>query len=259
MSDAKDLVMKQFGGAGDAYVRSELHASGADLNRMLTLARPQGTERMLDIATGGGHVARAISPLVRQVTASDLTPEILGHARDAFEKWGLTNASIAVADAEALPFANASFEIITCRIAPHHFPNPNAFVGEVARVLTPGGQLLLIDSTVPQGIDGEWFNVVEKVRDHSHVRSLAVEDWTDLIRLHGLQLQEVESFPKRHDFDDWLERSRTSNDDRVELLHFFRQATSTQREEFLIEYRENGDVLAFTDMKTLFHAIKLQS
>lgn len=255
MNHAKDLVRKQYGSVGDAYVRSKGHASGADLARMVQLANPDGTERLLDIATGGGHVARVFAPHVKEVVASDLTPEILQHASAAFEEWGIENVSTSVADAEELPFADASFAIVTCRIAPHHFPNPQAFVAEVARVLKPGGQFIFVDSTVPEGEDGAFFNRFEAIRDHSHVRSLTIEEWSDLIETAGLDLRHVEDFRKRHDFADWVARSNTSDSNHAELIRMFTTATQSQRELFEIEL-SNDDVVGFTDTKTLFHALR---
>src|SRR3954454_5446320 len=84
LDDAKARVRAQYGSVGDAYVKSAGHATGKDLARMVEVARPQLTDRLLDIATGGGHVARTFSPFVGQIVASDLTPEILHHAAVAF-------------------------------------------------------------------------------------------------------------------------------------------------------------------------------
>lgn len=255
MDNAKQLVKKQYASVGDAYVRSAGHASGNDLPRMLELADPDGSESLLDIATGGGHVVHVFAPHVREVFASDLTPEILSHAAKAFEEWGLPNVSTVEADAENLPFDDERFDIVTCRIAPHHFPNPEAFVQEVARVLKPGGTFLLVDSTVPEGDDGEFYNRFEEVRDHSHVRSLTTEEWGSLIHAAGLELHHTEDFRKRHEFADWVKRSRTSAADRQTLIEMMMTASKDRQNVFEVEIESEG-LVAFTDTKTLFHAIK---
>src|SRR4051794_40848969 len=144
LDQAKARVRAQYGSVGDAYVKSTGHATGKDLPHMVEEARPLPTDRLLDIATGGGHVARTFSPYVAWIVASDLTPEILHHAGVAFAEQGLTNIETRIADAESLPFDDGTFEIVTCRIAPHHFPHPDKFVSEVARVLTRGGRFILI-------------------------------------------------------------------------------------------------------------------
>ncbi|HWV35396.1 MAG TPA: methyltransferase domain-containing protein [Thermomicrobiales bacterium] len=251
--DAKDAVRRQYASVGDAYVKSAGHATGSDLARMVALAAPDPGDRMLDIATGGGHVARAFAPHTGEIVASDLTPEILGHAERAFAEWGLGNVSTAVADAENLPFDDASFDLVTCRIAPHHFPDPAAFVQEVARVLRAGGRFALVDSTVPEGEDGAFFNRFEKLRDPSHVRSLTIGEWTALLEAAGFTVEAVESFAKRHDFADWTARSRTSEDDRRELANMLLNAPEDRQHMFGVEIAD-GLVQGFTDTKTLFFA-----
>lgn len=251
--DAKEAVRRQYGAVGDAYVRSAGHATGSDLARMVELATPMANDRMLDIATGGGHVARVFAPHVESVIASDLTPEILAHAERAFAEWGLANVETAIADAEDLPFEAESFELVTCRIAPHHFPDPAAFVREVARVLRPGGRFVLVDSTVPEGEDGAFFNRFEKLRDPSHVRSLTIGEWTALLAETGFTVGAIESFTKRHDFADWTARSRTSERDRGELERMLLTASPERRRVFGVEIEDEA-VRGFTDMKTLFLA-----
>lgn len=252
-STAKDAVRAQYASVGDAYVKSVGHATGSDLSRMVELAAPSAGDRMLDIATGGGHVARVFAPHVAEVVASDLTPEILGHAARAFAEWGVKNVSTAVADAEALPFDAASFDLVTCRIAPHHFPDPPAFVREVARVLRPGGRVVLVDSTVPDGDDGAFFNRFEKLRDPSHVRSLTIHEWVRLLEEAGFQVDAVETFTKRHDFADWVSRSRTSEADRRELERMMLTAPEERQRRFLVEIADRN-LAGFTDTKTLFLA-----
>ena len=249
---AKESVRRQYGSVGDAYVKSNGHATGSDLDRMVALAQPAPDEALLDIATGGGHVARVFAPHVASIVASDLTPEILEHAAKAFASWGIGNVKTALADAEDLPFDDASFDIVTCRIAPHHFPDPAAFVNDVARVLRPGGRFVLVDSTVPEGEDGALFNRFEKLRDPSHVRSLTVGEWTSLLGDAAFSIGAIEPFPKRHDFTDWISRSRTSTEDRAALARMILGAPGVFGAE--TDSDDPGTVLGFTDTKTLFLA-----
>ncbi|HWV35581.1 MAG TPA: class I SAM-dependent methyltransferase [Thermomicrobiales bacterium] len=255
IEEAKARVRAQYGAVGDAYVRSVGHASGNDLARMVEVATPTSTDTLLDIATGGGHVARTFAPHVSHVIASDLTPEILQHAAAFFKELGLTNVETRIADAEDLPFADASFDIVTCRIAPHHFPRPDRFVREVARVLRPGGRFVLIDSTVPEGEAGAFFNRFEKLRDPSHARSLTIPEWESLINAAGLALANVESFTKRHDFDDWTARSRMSERDKATLEAMMVDAPAAIRAAHNAETTD-GRLEAFTDTKTLFVATR---
>jgi|SRR5579884_466348 len=253
--EVKERVRQQFAGSGDAYVTSLLHASGPDLARTVELAAPRPGDRLLDIATGGGHVALAFAPLVAAVVASDLTPEMLAQAERFLAAHGIANASFRQADAEQLPFPDACFDIVTCRIAPHHFPHPERFVAEVARVLKPEGRFLLEDSTVPEGDAGVFFNAFERGRDPSHVRSLTIGQWTDLLRASGFAVRAVETFRKRHDFAEWTARSRLPAAERPRLAATMLAASPELQTEFAVE-RDGDRLIAFTDAKTLFLAVR---
>ncbi|MDQ3539369.1 MAG: class I SAM-dependent methyltransferase [Chloroflexota bacterium] len=255
---AKQRVREQYGSVGNAYVQSVGHATGSDLERMVLLAEPRPTDTLIDIATGGGHVARVFAPMVASVIVSDLTPEILEHAETYLTGLGLTNVRFEVVDAEDIPHDDGAFDIVTCRIAPHHFPNPRQFVAEVARVLKQGGRFVLVDSTVPEGEAGAFFNRFEKLRDPSHVESLTLPAWRELLNDQDLTLVATESFAKRHDFEDWISRSRVTVDTRMELERMLIDADPTLRHAF--DVRPGADdsqpVAGFSDTKTLFVATK---
>ncbi len=189
----KNLVQEQFGAAAQGYVASAGHARGGDLARLVELARPRGDERMLDIATGGGHTALAFAPHVREVVASDLTPRMLAAAEAFIRGQGVTNVLFEPADAEELPFADTSFDIVTARIAPHHFPNPRRFVHQAARVLRPGGLFLLDDNMAPEDAELDAFmNRFEQWRDPSHVRAYTVGEWRGWMADAGLTVEHVD-------------------------------------------------------------------
>jgi ubiquinone/menaquinone biosynthesis C-methylase UbiE len=255
MTEAQDRVRAQYGKVGDAYVRSEGHARGSDLDLMLALLEPTPADTLLDIATGGGHVARVLGPHVGRVIASDLTPQMLDHAIPYLREQGLANVEPLVADAQDLPLGDASVDIVTCRIAPHHFPDPGAFVAEVARVLRPGGRFLLVDSTVPGGPVGEFFNAYEAVRDPSHVRSLTEAEWIELLERSGFRIAAVEPFRKRHEFEEWTTRMQVSEEDRDRLRRMMRDAGEAAHAAFEVAFDpETGAVTSWIDTKTLFAA-----
>ncbi|HYI15932.1 MAG TPA: methyltransferase domain-containing protein, partial [Thermomicrobiales bacterium] len=147
--DLRDRVQQHFGATAQDYVTSARHASGGGLDQLVELAEPTPESDALDIATGGGHTALALAPHVRHVIASDLTPTMLNAAKGFLTEKGITNASFEIAEAENLPFDDSAFDIVTCRVAPHHFSDVRAFCNEVARVLRPGGRFILIDSYAP--------------------------------------------------------------------------------------------------------------
>jgi ubiquinone/menaquinone biosynthesis C-methylase UbiE len=251
----KRRVREQFASSPSDYVRSQTHASGPDLARKVELAQPTAHDLLLDVATGGGHVARVFGPLVRRVVLADFTFPMLSEAMAFLASSGLRAVDAVAADAEALPFATGSIDLVTCRIAPHHFPRPDRFVAEVVRVPNPTGRFALIDSTVPDGPLGDFFNRFEQVRDPSHVRSLRIAEWTGLVGSCGLSLQSSESFRKGHDFEDWTARSRTTSEAKVELTEMMRSIGADA--EAVFEARWEGDrLVSFSDVKTLFLSTK---
>ena len=205
----KERVREAFGATAAAYVASPGHAGGADLNRLVELAAPTLGDRALDVSTGGGHTALALAPHVAQITASDLTPRMLAAARDFLTTSGVTNADYVIADAEQLPFLDASFDLVTVRIAPHHYASVATAVREMARVLTPGGRLLVIDNIAPEDATLDaLLNHWEQRRDPSHVRNYTASEWRRYLTDVGLEISDAEIQRKTHDFAPWVERMR---------------------------------------------------
>ena len=122
------------------------------------------------------------------------------------KKRGLKNITVEHADAEALPYETGSFDLVTCRIAPHHFGDVPLFVREAARVLRVGGILAVVDNVVPPGSVGAYINGFEKLRDPSHGRCLSLEEWLDAFTGAGLTLLHHETLGKRMSFDYWAKR-----------------------------------------------------
>ncbi len=213
--DAKSLVQAQFGANAAKYSTSVVHAKGASLQRLVDLVEPKSTWSALDVATGAGHTALTFAPHVGSIIASDLTPQMLVEAAKLAADRKLSNFSTAPADAEKLPFADASFDLVTCRIAAHHFPDIPQFVREVKRVLKPGGTFALVDNVSPDAETtpgfsahdladaGAVYNRFEKIRDPSHGRAWSTAEWRNVVAAAGMKIRHVEHCPKAMDFDTW--------------------------------------------------------
>lgn len=200
-------VQANFGAHAQAYVQSVSHAKGADLTRLIEMADAQPDWTVLDVATGGGHTGLAFTPLVKQVIAVDLTEAMLNAARAHAESKG-ASIRYAVGDSEILPFAAGAFDLVTCRIAPHHFPNIEAFMSECYRVLRAGGVLLIQDHLLPDGKKaGRYVDAFEKMRDPSHVRGYASYEWRSLYTVAGFKIEETDTYVKSHSFMDWVQRT----------------------------------------------------
>lgn len=237
-----DLVRQQFGANAANYATSPVHAKGASLDLLVTALDVDPGWRALDVATAAGHTAFALAPHLAEVVASDVTPEMLEVARDQAAERGLTNVTFETADAESLPFGDASFDVVTCRIAPHHFPNPDRFVAEAARVLRPGGRFGLVDNVVPDdAVAADFANDWERRRDPSHLRCLSVDEWLGLATDAGFAIVHSELVAKRMVFTTWVDNMNVAPDLRLQLLGELEDAPDSAREFLRPELGDRGD------------------
>ncbi len=167
----------------DAYRRSVDHREGEDLDRLVEWARG---ETALDVATGGGHVARRLREAGLVVVTCDPSP---GMRPDV------------ICPAEDLPFAESSFDVVVTRIAPHHFDDVAAAMRELARV---SRRLVLVEDTL---FGDERVEQAEKLRDPTHVRSYTEAEWRGFVAGAGLELEALELIRKRHPLEEWLART----------------------------------------------------
>ncbi len=250
----KELVQQQFGANAAKYATSKVHAKGASLARLVELVQPQADWQALDIATAAGHTALTFAPHVAHVVASDLTPEMLTVATQQAEQKGISNISFETADAENLPFGNGRFNLVTCRIAPHHFPHIDRFLAESARVLQPDGILAVVDNIAPGSRlrgkkaqrlrdAGDYYNAFEKLRDPSHFRCLSLDEWIGGFMQAGFTILHQETAFKQMSFGPWAARMQVSKDDTTRLKAMLVQAPEKVAEFLVPEF--DGDNISF--------------
>ncbi|HXJ84828.1 MAG TPA: class I SAM-dependent methyltransferase [Candidatus Methylomirabilis sp.] len=252
----KATVQAQFGAGADAYVQSAGHAGGDDLDRLVQWGRQRGAGRVLDIATGGGHTALAFARFTPTVVATDLTLPMLSAARSFILNQGIAGAHFLAADAEALPFRDESFGVVTCRIAAHHFPQLPIAIRQVARVLRRGGSFLVEDIRGHDDPEAAAFLLeVERRRDPTHVRSFRQLEWTAFLRACGLTVIDEATMSKVRVWEQWTTRARMSDDAKAALERFVREAPTRCLEAFQFEL--DGDrIVSFTDRMLLLRADK---
>lgn len=241
-----------FGRAAEAYLDSTVHREGADLDRLASWC--EDASRALDVATGAGHTAGALAAAgVPRVVAVDAASGMVATAEGAFD--GIEGA---VADAERLPFAADAFDAVACRIAAHHFPEPTAFVGEVARVLAPGGTLAFEDNVAPPGDAlGTFLNRVERLRDPTHVESHPTERWRAWLSNAGLVVEETTHLKRTLEFDEWTAAQSLSAAERDRVEAALLDASEEAVEAFEID-TEGGRVRSFANLKVLVRAMRAE-
>ncbi len=166
------------------YVDSDAHREGVDLDRLV--AWSAGARTALDVATGGGHVARRLREAGLEVVTCDPAP---GMHPDV------------ICRAESLPFAEGAFDVVACRTAAHHFADPAVAVREMSRVSSD--RVLLVDTVFM----GDQVEEAETLRDPSHIRNYTEAEWRGFLDEAALFVEEVEVLVHSFDFAAWLTRT----------------------------------------------------
>jgi SAM-dependent methyltransferase len=207
------------------YRESPTHREGADLDLVVEWCEPAVGVKVLDVATGGGHVARRLGERGCEVVSLDPSP---GMQADV------------LARAEDIPFDDGAFDVVVTRIAPHHFADIRAAVAEMARA---SNRLVVIEDTL---FSSERHEEAERLRDPTHVRNYTEDEWRELLSDAALEVEQVERFEKTHPLEDWLARTGCEGEE-------------AERVRELLADRMTPDGTAWTDTKIVLRARKAPS
>lgn len=208
----KAAVRAQFSRQASSYARSDSHAADRDLALLVEHLEVKPADRILDIATGTGFTAFALASRAARVVGLDLTLRMLAEAR----RMSVDHEIMWIAgDAEALPFADGAFDAVTVRRAPHHFPHLRQAIGEMARVIRPGGRLAIVDQVPPEDDAGRiLMERLEKLRDPSHVEALTATRWRTLVTEMGIDIRFMDVVERAFTFEAWLDLGGADQDRR---------------------------------------------
>lgn len=218
-------IVDQFTRQAEQFAQSSTARNEEILERILRMARPERDDDALDIACGPGLVVCALAPLIRYATGIDLTPAMLETARRTQQERDLANISWDHGDVTALPYGDACFNIVTCRFAFHHFPDPLAVLREMRRVTRPGGRIVVAD-TSPEAEKADAFNSMERMRDPSHARALPGEELRGLFAAAGMPEVQVERIRLALDLESFLARSYPKDGDKTLVRALFDRAVT---------------------------------
>ncbi|HEY2327504.1 MAG TPA: methyltransferase domain-containing protein [Gaiellaceae bacterium] len=176
----------------EVYRTSAIHSAGDDLDLVVEWCEPAEGVTALDVASGGGHVARRLREAGATVVTTDAAP---GMKADT------------TAPAEDLPFADASFDVVACRIAAHHFADVRAALGEMARVARD--RVVVCDNTFVSEASEE----ADRLRDATHVRNYSAAEWRIFFEGAGLEVTDEQTIERWAEVESWLERAGCAGDD----------------------------------------------
>lgn len=247
-----DNVEKQFGSQAEAYLTSTVHASGRDLQRLSERLSHFPHASVLDMGCGAGHASFVAAAQVSQVTAYDLSSQMLEVVAGAAGEKKLNNIITRQGYAEKLPFADATFDVVITRYSAHHWHDVGQALREVTRVLKAGGVLIVMDILSPgHPLRDIWLQTVEALRDTSHVRNYSSGEWLSMVNEAGLITHSVHTDRLMLEFSSWVARMRTPAV-LCEAIRLYQQSASQEVKAYF-ELQEDG---SFTSDNLMLEARK---
>jgi SAM-dependent methyltransferase len=203
----EDSIRAEFTQQSQTFGTAPAMTSAQTLGVLVELVPEDPSAKWIDVACGPGVVSRAMASRVGSVRGVDLTPAMIEEAARRAGEEGVGNVDIVLGDTTALELPDDSFDGAITRLSLHHIPAPSRVVAEMARVVRPGGWVLVSDIVGDE--DGEaaaWREEIERLRDPSHWACLTQERLRQAGAAVGLTLAEEKLVPIEIDFDDWLAR-----------------------------------------------------
>lgn len=235
--DQHGLVDRQFGTTAAAYLTSQVHAAGADLDELTALAAAIRPAQVLDLGCGAGHVSFALARGgASRVYAYDLSEAMLDVVAAEARTRAHLNIEPRVGSAEQLPFADESIDWVVTRFSAHHWLDLRAALVEAARVLQPGGRLIVIDVVAPEApLYDTVLQTLEILRDASHVRNHRVSEWQAMIMAAGFGAPSVHGWKLPMEFDAWVRRIATPPERVLALKAVFAALPAEARAYFQVD------------------------
>ena len=207
----KENAIKQFGRQAEAYAKGNIFVDVIHLSEVVKRSGVNQNHRVLDIATGAGFLALEFAKRAEMVIGCDITHNMLQKACEKQESSGLNNTGFLLSDVESLPFPDKSFDIVSCRFAFHHFPDPMKALREMERVCKE--KIVIVDGVSSEDYEKSQFhNKIEKIRDPSHVRIYTLSEIRTMMDNIGAIITDIEHWDITQDFEDWIRRAGTDED-----------------------------------------------
>jgi ubiquinone/menaquinone biosynthesis C-methylase UbiE len=201
-------VQKQFTNTAEAFSKFAVRDSPEVIAEKVRFLKPQPEMLFLDVACGPGGLVMAMAPGLRYAYGMDITPEMLRYSRQFQAEKQVPNASFICAEGEGIPYADATFDLVSCQYAFHHITKPELVLQEMMRVTKPDGRIFVDDTLGPESVEKfELHNRIEVVRDPSHTQSLRLTTFLRMFDNFGLEIVSQSFRRHRRSFNQWMLRA----------------------------------------------------
>ena len=214
MTSNADIVLDQFTRQATPFAASAAMRDEDALRLLVAFSGAGANDTVLDVACGPGLVVAAFANLCRHATGIDLTPAMIDKAREHAAALGLTNVDWRIGNVLPLPFPDATFSVVVSRFAFHHFPDPLAVLREMARVCTRPGRVVVADIAASDDRKrADALNRMERLRDPSHTRALALTEMREVFSVAGLGTPRETYYDVRGELEGLMAASFPAPDD----------------------------------------------
>ena len=235
-----DTVRASFAGQAEKFV--SYHMSKAEYtDYMVRKCETNGDEHALEVAAGTSICGRALAPFVRDIICLDLTEEMLAQGKRLAQESGITNISFEAGDAQELPYADESFDLVITRLSLHHFIDPQRLFSEMKRVLKRGGKLVIWDMQATEEALRKTNDDIERMRDPSHTRILSREEFEELFQGDfDIQCEEATLVPVN--LKSWMDLTNTPSDTRETIISLMNEDLAGGRKTGFNPYIKDGQI-----------------
>ena len=210
MKSQQQVSQSQYQDKSEAYLNSQVHAQGAEFEKMRQCIRQNNFKYILDLGCGGGHVSYQIADLTDVTVAYDVTLEMVDLVSEQAQQKGLLQIQGKQGAAEKLPFAEQSFDCVISRYSAHHWQSVTQAMQEIYRVLKPKGKVILVDilgNSHP--VLDTFLQAIEMIRDPSHVRDYSLQEWMQFAEYSGFKIEQIDKQILNLNFESWVARMQT--------------------------------------------------
>ena len=198
-------VRAQFDRQVAHYLQGSPMADRRLLELICQMASPTAAHRVLDVACGAGFLVGEFAKSARLVCGIDLAEHMLAEAWKLARARHQAKTVVCQADAEALPFSGEAFDIVSCKLALHYFPHPESALGEMRRVATRGGRVVLIDRISSEDpARCAYQNRIENLRTPAKTRVYNESELVALLEKTGLAVEQRAMYPKGMGVEAWI-------------------------------------------------------